>query len=165
MALTPMVFFIVMAGYGLEGLCVGKHAKHIRAVLLILLTVLLSLGLSSTRSINSALLLETESVPRLAQSIPENCYVITAFPTVLHATTNIKAVPTRHALDNPETIRNIQDNSGCLYYFHDLFCSRMGPDFRGTDGLCRQMLQDYQYEVEQIFGKQDVKFLLLRISV
>ncbi|MEM5806790.1 MAG: glycosyltransferase family 39 protein [Candidatus Aenigmatarchaeota archaeon] len=67
------------------------------------------------------LILETKIPELVEKEISKDCYIVTKFPTILMATTDLKAIMTEHIIQNPEIITEILNKKICLLYFEDMY--------------------------------------------
>jgi hypothetical protein len=104
--------------------------------------------------------LETQ-IPELAErEIPENCYIITKFPTILMATTNLKCIMTEHVIQEPEIITGTLNNTNCVLYFEDYFSLFMYEEEN-------KIIHDKYYLTPLLVYKSDggdVKYTFYRIE-
>jgi hypothetical protein len=94
---------------------------------------------------------ETYEVNRLETQVAKEIeemvdgLVITEFPSVLHSTTGLKAVPTRVALA-------VDQLPSPIYYFEDQFCTGSKVSLREARMRCHRMHEKYDLEVLHTFS-------------
>jgi len=171
MALTPGIFIIILSAYSLDKLSsfLKNYVPMLKIIIIFIFSIIFILSLSSAyQNIfihGSSKLLETESVIQIKNQIPENCYAISEFPSVLTSISNVKGLVTMDVVKNPKIVENLINKKECVYYFYDGYCiedtiSRpLGSKLR-----CERMLEIFEYEQEKRFERRDVTYSLLRIK-
>ncbi|MBI2134877.1 glycosyltransferase family 39 protein [Candidatus Woesearchaeota archaeon] len=169
MALAPGIFVIILSAYSLEKICnfFMKYLPRIRIFVLLMFILIFSFALSqahrNAEDVNKSL--ETESAAQIQGIIPEGCYVISEFPTVLNSVSNIKGLRTLEALKNATVVDEILDKNECIYYFYDGYCTELViSPVENSKKRCKDMLKKFHYIEEARFKKNDTEYLIFRIN-
>jgi hypothetical protein len=91
---------------------------------------------------------EQEFVNLLNNKINPNCWIITHDPSTFDGT-KIKAIGTEIALNTPEKIEKIANETGCIFYFEDLYCTNFYSlgDRCGIENESFQRCEEYRKEI------------------
>ncbi|MFQ5405782.1 MAG: ArnT family glycosyltransferase [Candidatus Micrarchaeia archaeon] len=83
--------------------------------------------------------IENEAVNSLKNTAFSNCVVVTQWPTIIHASTKLKSMTTKSALENPQKVSEVIKQTGCVLYFEDQYCANKEPANDNSRALCRKM--------------------------
>lgn len=169
MALTPLAFLIILAASSLERIrkYFGSYSLKVPAGCLVaaIMLIIFSFFFFSFHGRfierNEQNILETISVPKAASVVPDDCYIIMEWPTIMNAVSDHKVIPTSHALLFPASIDGVR----CLYYFHDGACSEPSiSDSVKYSFRCEKMLEDYDMREIKKFSYRNTSFYLYKIK-
>ena len=178
MALTPGVFIIILSAYSLEKIAnlSKKHTLAVKISIIFAFLFLFDLGIASTyKNIGNEFndypfelenaVLETESVMKIKNIIPESCYIIAEFPSVITSISDIKGITTDSAVENPKIIAELIKKGECIYYFYDGYCAEwtISPP-KGSKERCRKMLQTFDYSKAMELRLDSAEYYLFKIN-
>jgi len=102
----------------------GKTLTYIIIIILLLATFFPYISPYYSTPITDKYTIEAKSLEtRILHEIdiPDNCYIIAKYPSVL-ATTNLKVVSIDRIINNESIFNNIFSETGCLMFYEDLGC-------------------------------------------
>ncbi len=163
MLLPSIALLSLAAGIAASELGVLLKARLSAAIIAVVLFAALLSQFPGVQMRASYYNLENEAVTGL-RNFPPDCYVVAERPSVVHASTSLKAVSTRFAISSPETIGRIRAAQGCVLYLEDVFCS--SADFANPNTLsnCRKMHEFFALEKIIAFESRGEVMAIYRVA-
>ncbi len=138
--LLPLVaVFSLAAGLAAAKIAGKIPAAPMRALLGLALFAALVAPLPSLVEWANHPQLENELVKKLQAFEGRDCYVLAEWPTIVHASTNLKAMSVRRALEKPQAVREIGEKTGCVLYLKDQYCENSDFISNSSKAACEKM--------------------------
>jgi hypothetical protein len=161
--------FVVYGVYWLSKLLAGWSKSRIsERIVFLIIIILLAMGFiplffnNQIKSGSDGMLLETQ-IPELAEKeLPQDCVIISNWPTVLVSTTHLKVIEVWDFLCDPSIREKTLENSSCVLFFEDLFClSHVDPKFHAR---CAEMKQDFGMEPYRSYSEKQYTYTFYKLT-
>jgi len=156
----PFIGLILLAAYGMNKISnFNTKAKDIisLAVTLIVLFTLIIGVVPLTGEPKDHLVLNTVVPNQLENDIPQDCWVVSFWPTLVSSTTDIKVISGLE-LTRQDTLRSHLKNNDCVLLYENNHCA-----FQGLD-VCYYVKKHYDTEIYKVYKEGNAKITLYKIS-
>ena len=144
MAIVPLIFLLILASYAIAKLWKSAPAlTYVLAALIVLLSSMNLFAMYQEIPLKYAYQIEeTKAVREIA--LPEDSYLVAAFPSVYLSVSEAKAV----------SINNADSVAGEKYFFFDGFCTqRKIATCSQMDGICLTYLKSHDFQLVKKLGR------------
>jgi len=141
-----------------------KKLRHVTFLALITLTIITGLlihPINPASRTEEGKVLQTETVSKLRNEVPEDCFIITEAPSVLTGI-NRRKISTQYSLDNRDEIKNMIDEE-CLFYFEGIGCE-INLEVGGWSRRCEEMKDNYRMKPFKKYTSNNLKYTLHEIE-
>jgi hypothetical protein len=162
--------FVVYGTYWLSKLLAGRlknriSEKIIFLSIMVIIAICFIPGIMDKRIIfspDSSRLLETQ-IPELAEKeLPQECVILSNWPTVLASTTHLHVVEARNFLCRQSLRDDILTNNSCVLFFEDLFCATdRGADYKV---ICGEMKRGFDMETYKSYSQGEYTYTFYRLT-
>ncbi len=127
----------------------------------IMIVILLSFFASFDKDIVPEYLIETKTLEKLKQDIPDDCVVVAEIPIIVTSVTELRAIDTIYFLDHTdENLLAYKDT--CLIYFEDIYCKK--NIILESDKRCETMHSNFKLSKYKEYNEMGITLSLYNIS-